>query len=183
MDNSTSVCVDVQWAINMGLHWVSMRSSYFLDQLIKTIWKDCLSLMVPQDSISGHLLLLREKVQLPMLCALAVAIIALGHTPRHSLEMTISVTLALRISHKISFTLPTLCGKVLDVVPPAPVVSSTTLPGSARLSPSPPLMTWRSGLAKNLVVLVMHLFSLLKYIYSRTNVKLLEESDDFQVLV
>ena len=45
-------------------------------------------------------------------------------------------------------TLVTLSGMARDVVPPAPAASSTTLHGSARLSPSPPLMTWRSGSVK-----------------------------------
>ena len=45
-----------------------------------------------------------------------------------------------------TFFLPTThCGMELGVVPPAPAAHSTTLHGSARPSPSPPLMTWRSG--------------------------------------
>ena len=49
-------------------------------------------------------------------------------------------------------------GMAMDVVPPAPAASSTILHGSARPSPSPPLMTWRSGSAM-VVILKIHLSS------------------------
>ena len=78
----------------------------------------------------------------PRLCVTVVVVLT-GHTTHHLLEATISVILAIVEGFLISFTLPTLCGMVLGVVPTAPAASSTTLPGSARPSPSPP--RWPGG--------------------------------------
>ena len=62
----------------------------------------------------------------------------------------------------MALSLMTHCGMVLGVVPPAPAAHSTTLHGSARPSPSPPLMTWRSGSVMNMNI-ETHLSSLWKF--------------------
>ena len=117
------------------------------------IWMVCPLLMAVKalKNISGHLLVPVEKLQKDLVsafvtigCVTAVTVTP-GHTTHHLLETTISVTLAMRASLCFIDSTPrTPCGMVLGVVPQAPVVNSTTLPGSARPSPSPLLMTWRS---------------------------------------
>ena len=80
-----------------------------------------------------------------------------------SLEMITSVIPV--ITHQkipMTLSLMTHCGMVLGVVPPAPAAHSTTLHGSARPSPSPPLITWRSGSVINLLI-ETHLSSLWKF--------------------
>ena len=100
------------------------------------------------DSISGHALVLSEMPLLPSnhIPPVAAAVVTTSHTQHLLLGMITSVILVVMpLAILTSFSLVTHCGMVLGVVPPAPAAHSTTLHGSTRSSPSPPLMTWRSG--------------------------------------
>ena len=99
------------------------------------------------DSTSGRLLVPWEMILLirshfPLVAA---AVMTPGHIRQASLAMTTSVTLAFMeaIILTMLFSPVTRCEMVLVVVAPAPAAHSTTLHGSARLSPSPPLTTWK----------------------------------------
>ena len=99
------------------------------------------------DSTSGHLQLLQEKLATftQSLCVTVVTVMT-GHTRLVLLEMTISAILAtMKTPGPVLSTLMILYGMELGVAQTAPAVSSTAHPGSVRPSPSPPLMTWRSG--------------------------------------
>ena len=119
------------------------------------------------DSMFGHLLVPWVTImpQVPH-NRLVAAAVTTGHIRHLSLEMIISV-IPVIMHQKIPMTLSlmTHCGMVLGVVPPAPAAHSTTLHGSARPSPSPPLITWRSGSVMNLH-LETHLSSLWKFMCS-----------------
>ena len=65
-----------------------------------------------------------------------------------------------------SSTMVTLSGTARGVVPPAPAVSSTTLHDFVRPSPSPSLMTWRSGSVK-LLMMKICLFSSWNFMSSK----------------
>ena len=118
--------------------------------------------LIPSSCAAGHLLVPWVTVlpQIDHYCLVAAAVVTTGRIQHLLLEMITSV-----ITHQyipMALSLMTHCGMVLGVVPPAPAAHSTTLHGSARPSPSPPLMTWRSGSVMNLR-LETHLSSLWKF--------------------
>lgn len=100
------------------------------------------------DSISGHLLAPWEMPLLghPHIPLVSVVVAATGRIQHLSLEMTTSAILvAVQDTVSLLLSLMTHCGMVLGVDLEVLAVHSTTLHGSARPSPCPPLMTWRSG--------------------------------------
>ena len=125
-------------------------------------------------NISGPLpVLLEKKVPFAHIGYVHAVTATTGQIQLYLLERITSVTLAIILRlFQVFFTPMTLSGTARGVVLIAPAANSTTPHGSVRPSPSPPLMTWRSG-SVIMEVLMIHLSSCWSSMYNRMQLILL----------